>query len=73
MADYIWILFLIIPALIIFPIGFWIGKQSSKPKIAGTLIIDKAGETERWSFMMDEDLGEVEKEKFVMLRIDLRE
>ena len=59
--------------VIFFLVGLWIGKQSSKPKIAGTLIIDKTGETERWSFMMDEDLGEVEKEKFVMLRIDLRE
>lgn len=68
-----WYLVVIAVTVIFFVIGFWIGKQSCKPKIAGTLIIDKAGETERWSFMMDEDLGDVEKEKTVTLRIDLRE
>lgn len=68
-----WYLIVIAVTVIFFVIGLWIGKRSSKPKIAGTLIIDKTGETERWSFMMDEDLGDVEKEKTVNLRIDLRE
>jgi hypothetical protein len=36
------------------------------------LIVDETGETERWSFMLDDPLDEVREQKVIFLEVDRR-
>lgn len=51
--------------------GYTMGRRH-KPKvhISGKLVIDKTGEADRWTFVLDDDLGDVEKMDKVILRIE---
>ena len=51
--------------------GYTLGRMY-KPKvhISGKLVIDKTGEADRWTFVLDDDLGDVEKMNQVILHIE---
>lgn len=49
------------------------GAIERKQKTVGTLIIDQTGVKDLWTIIFDEDLGDVEKEPFVYLKVDRRE
>lgn len=60
-------------AIIIFLIGVMSGRLlRRKPHCSGRLIIDEKGETERWSFMMDDDVDDVKAADVIFLSIDHR-
>lgn len=60
-------------AIIIFLFGVLIGYLiKRKPHCAGKLIIDEKGETERWSFMMDDDVDDIKSKHVIFLAIDHR-
>lgn len=45
-------------------------RSEKKPHISGKLVIDKTGEADRWTFVLDDDLSDVEKMNQVILRIE---
>ena len=58
-------------------VGMWITgylvylyRKKHRPHISGKLVIDKTGEADRWTFVLDDDLGDVEKMDRVVLRIE---
>ena len=60
-------------AIVIFLLGVLIGYLIKRnPHCAGKLIIDEKGETERWSFMMDDDVDDVKAADVIFLSIDHR-
>lgn len=60
-------------AALIFLGGYFLGKLArAKPHCSGKLIIDEKGETERWSFMIDDDIDEIREKSFIFLTIDRR-
>lgn len=59
--------------ILFFLAGIFLGKVlNRKPHCAGKLIIDEKGETERWSFMLDDDVDNVKEQKVIFLEIDRR-
>ena len=56
---------------VIFLLGIIIGSFASK-HVSGKLIIDESGETELWSFIMDDDIDQVKRRKYIFLRIEKR-
>lgn len=59
--------------ILFFSAGVIFGKLwNRKPHCAGKLIIDEKGETERWSFMLDDDVDNVKEQKVIFLEIDRR-
>ena len=59
--------------ILIFLAGFFLGIfWNRKPHCAGKLIIDEKGETERWSFMLNDDVDNVKEQKYIFLEIDHR-
>lgn len=60
-------------AIIFFLLGLILGKLwHKKPHCSGKLIVDEKGETERWSFMMDDDMDDIKKQKVIFLEIERR-
>lgn len=58
-------------AVIFFTAGLCVGVLlRNAAKSAGRLVIDKTGEKDRWTFLLDEDLEEVENEDYIKLRIE---
>ena len=58
-------------AVVIFLLGIIIG--SFVPKhVSGRLLIDESGDTELWSFIMDDDIDQVKGRKYIFLRIEKR-
>lgn len=43
-----------------------------KPHCSGRLIVDESGETELWSFMLDDPLEDVKEKKIIFLEVDRR-
>lgn len=59
--------------ILFFLLGVILGKLwNRKPHCAGKLIIDEKGETERWSFMLDDDVDNVKEQSVMFLEIDRR-
>lgn len=56
---------------VIFLLGIIIGSFTHK-HVSGKLIIDESGDTERWSFIMDDDIDQVKGRKYIFLRIEKR-
>ena len=48
--------------------NFW----KPKPHCSGKLIVDETGETERWSFMLDDALEDVKEKPVIFLEVDRR-
>lgn len=62
--------FMAIGVAIIFVVGIVIGASlEKKRKTVGTIVIDQTGEKDRWTVIFDEDLGDVENETIVALKI----
>lgn len=62
-----------IVSVVFFTIGLFAGKALFKPKTSGTLIIDKTGDADIWTFALDDALDNVEKSKVINLNVDKRE
>lgn len=58
--------------VVIFLIGIIIGSFTHK-HVSGRLVIDESGETERWSFIMDDPIDKVKGQRYICLRIEKRE
>ena len=56
-------------AVVIFLLGIIIGNFTSK-HVSGRLLIDETGATERWSFIMDDEIDQVKSRKYIFLRIE---
>ena len=54
---------------VIFLLGIIIGNFTSK-HVSGRLLIDETGDTERWSFIMDDEIDQVKSRKYIFLRIE---
>ncbi len=60
----------LVMALVIFVVGILVGiAVETGRKSVGTLVIDQTGEKDLWTVIFDEDLGDVEKESSVVLKI----
>ena len=59
-------------AIVIFLIGIIIGSFTHK-HVSGRLVIDESGETELWSFIMDDPIDKVKGQRYICLRIEKRE
>ena len=57
---------------VIFLIGIIIGSFTHK-HVSGRLVIDESGETERWSFIMDDPIDKVKGQRYICLRIEKHE
>lgn len=57
---------------VIFLIGIIIGSFTHK-HVSGRLVIDESGETEMWSFIMDDPIDKVKGQRYICLRIEKRE
>lgn len=55
--------------IVIFLLGIIIGSFTHK-HVSGRLIIDESGETELWSFIMDDPIDNVKKQSYICLRIE---
>lgn len=53
--------------------GYLLGKRRRKQTYAGSLVIDRSGDKDRWTFLLDEDLDSVEKENTIVLKIEIRD
>lgn len=51
-------------AIVIFLLGIIIGSFTHK-HVSGRLVIDESGETERWSFIMDDPIDNVKAELYL--------
>ena len=59
--------------ILIFLLGVFLGKLlKPKPHCSGRLIVDETGETERWSFMLDDALEDVKEKPVIFLEVDRR-
>ena len=59
--------------LLIFLGGYFLGKFArKKPHSSGRLIIDEKGETERWTFMVDDDIEDIKKQSIIFMDIERR-
>lgn len=56
---------------VIFLLGIIIGSFTHK-HVSGRLVIDESGETELWSFIMDDPIDNVKKQSYICLRIEKR-
>ena len=54
---------------VIFLLGIIIGSFTHK-HVSGRLVIDESGETELWSFIMDDPIDNVKKQSYICLRIE---
>ena len=59
-------------AVVIFLLGIIIGSFTHK-HVSGRLVIDESGETERWSFILDDLIDNVKKQSYICLRIEKHE
>lgn len=60
-------------AILIFLAGVILGSfLKPKPHCSGKLIVDETGETERWSFMLDDSLDTVKEQKVIFLEVNRR-
>lgn len=57
---------------IIFLLGIIIGTYAPE-HVSGRLIIDESGDTERWSFIMDDPIDKVKGQRYICLRIEKHE
>ena len=57
---------------VIFLIGIIIGSFTHK-HVSGRLVIDESGETELWSFIMDDPIDKVKGQRYICLRIEKHE
>lgn len=59
--------------ILIFLLGVFLGNFfKPKPHCSGRLIVDETGETERWSFMLDDALEDVKEKPVIFLEVDRR-
>ena len=59
--------------IVIFLAGVCLGNFfKPKPHCSGKLIVDETGETERWSFMLDDALEDVKEKPVIFLEVDRR-
>lgn len=54
---------------VIFMLGIIIGSFTHK-HVSGRLVIDESGETERWSFIMDDPIDKIKGRNYISLRIE---
>lgn len=59
-------------AIVIFPLGVIIGSFTHK-HVSGRLVIDESGDTELWSFIMDDPIDKVKGQRYICLRIEKHE
>lgn len=57
---------------VIFLLGIIIGSFTHK-HVSGRLVIDESGETELWSFIMDDPIDKVKGQRYICLRIEKHE
>lgn len=57
---------------VIFLLGIIIGSFTHK-HVSGRLVIDESGETEMWSFIMDDPIDKVKGQCYICLRIEKHE
>lgn len=55
--------------IVIFLLGIIIGSFTHK-HVSGRLIIDESGETELWSFILDDPIDKVKGQRYICLRIE---
>lgn len=59
--------------ILIFLGGYFLGKVlRKKPHSSGRLIIDEKGETERWTFMVDDDIEDIKNQSVIFMDIERR-
>lgn len=56
-------------AVVIFLLGIIIGSFTHK-HVSGRLVIDESGDTERWSFIMDDPIDKIKGQRYICLRIE---
>ena len=56
-------------AVVIFLLGIIIGSFTHK-HVSGRLIIDESGESELWSFILDDPIDKVKGQRYICLRIE---
>ena len=56
-------------AIVIFLFGIIIGSFTHK-HVSGRLVIDESGETELWSFIMDDTIDGIKGKRYICLRIE---
>lgn len=54
---------------VIFLLGIIIG-SFTRSHVSGKLVIDESGDTERWSFIMDDPIDKVKDLNYISLRIE---
>lgn len=54
---------------VIFLLGIIIG-SFTRNHVSGKLVIDESGDTERWSFIMDDPIDKVKDRNYISLRIE---
>lgn len=59
-------------AIVIFLLGIIIGSFTHK-HVSGRLLIDESGDTELWSFIMDDPIDKVKGQRYICLRIEKHE
>ncbi len=57
---------------VIFFLGIFIGTFAHE-HVSGRLVIDESGETELWSFIMDDPIDKVKGQRYICLRIEKHE
>lgn len=57
---------------VIFLLGIIIGSFTHK-HVSGRLVIDESGETELWSFIMDDTIDGIKGKRYICLRIEKHE
>ena len=68
------LLITIVATIVCFTVGLCLGAlMKNASKIAGRLVIDKTGESDRWTFVLDEAIEDVENEDTIKLRIEKHE
>ena len=61
-----------IAVILIFLGGYILGKLGKRQRSSGRLIIDEKGEKELWTFMLDDDIESVKKQRVIFLDIEKR-
>lgn len=54
---------------VIFLLGIIMG-SFIRSHVSGKLVIDESGDTERWSFIMDDPIDKVKGQRYICLRIE---
>lgn len=54
---------------VIFLLGIIIG-SFTRSHVSGKLVIDESGDTERWSFIMDDPIDKIKSRNYISLRIE---